>query len=449
MIHLAVDWRFDPEYRFGWFVPVMMAFVLAARFRKGRPKLNANRARLSRTEFVAWSGMLVSWPLLRVVGIANPDWHMFSWITVLTAIGMTMLTLHSVGGMRLLRCYGVPFLMVAAVVPWPFVLEQHLINGLKAVNAFVVTEILHLCGTAAVRESGGIIVMPNAILGIEEGCTGIRSLHLCLAVALFWGEWFRLSMKNRAALVGGAFLIAIMVNVVRTLSLAMLGQHYGRDALEQWHDRVGLLAQVVVVTVCWVLTGWLIARSQRWSRGRFRNGERPETNRKHEFSRPVRLRGWVFCAAAIWIVGSEATARLWFERSNFGPANAQLRWNWRMPPAIDGLRREHLPARWITVMAADGGYAGSWLRDTDGRRRYIYGFHWREGRPAAIFATHHRPEDCLPGSGFDLVDGPTRVAFETKGETNLRAQPLPFSFVGRSAAHSLPRHLRRRAIHRK
>ncbi|MGK0187863.1 MAG: exosortase [Verrucomicrobiales bacterium] len=430
--HLGNDWRFDPEYRFGWFVPVMMAIVLATRFGINRPTLTANRARLSPGTLSVFLGMLVAWPVIRIIGIANPDWHLFTWITTLSGIALTLIIFHSIGGKKMVYHYGVPFLLVAAVVPWPFILEQQLIATLKGTNAFLVTEALNLFSIAAIRESGGVISMPNAVLGIEEGCTGIRSLHLCLAVALFWGEWFRLSIKGRSTLVGTAFLVAILVNVVRTLSLAMIAHYSGAEALAKWHDQAGLIAQASVVAICWILTGWLIARNQRWSRARFKKSPKPEPAGKKtpDNSDGIRLKGIAFCLAALWVLCSEAGARYWFMIASDNAAiESPQRWQWSVPPNIEGIKQQNIPQQWMSLLVADDGFSGIWKDKEQSRVRYLYSFHWQEGRPAALFATHHRPEDCLPGSGFELIGSAKRVTFETSGGTSIRTQSLLVSIL--------------------
>ena len=127
----------------------------------------------------------------------------------------------------------------------------------------------------------------------------------------------------------------------------------------------------------------------------------------------VRLKGIVFCLATVWILGCETGARFWFNRPT-GDQRASQPWRWSIPPSIDGLRPMRLPPQWRALLAADGTFAGTWIDKSKNRIRYLYSFHWQEGRPAALFATHHRPEDCLPGSGFELVGSPERVAFPTK-----------------------------------
>lgn len=412
-MHLAIDWRFDPEYRFGWFIPVMMAIILVTRFNTNRPSLTANRARLTKSALLFFVGTMALWPAIRIIGIANPDWHLLTWITSLSAITLTLITMHAVGGGKMLRHYGVPFLMVVAVIPWPYLLEQQLIAVLKGANAAIVIEVLHAFGIAAIGEPGGIITIPGAVLGIEEGCTGIRSLHLCLAVALFWGEWFRLSFKGRLALIGLAFGVAIIVNVVRTLSLAMIAHYFDAQTLEQWHDQIGILAQACVVAVCWILTGWIISRKQKWSRARFKNNAKSESASNNAGTAVVRVKGLAFCLAAIWILGSEAGARYWFARGGESEtAVSRHKWKWSLPPDIKGIEQQKLPRQWMSLLAADHGFAGRWIDEGQRRVRYLYSFHWQEGRPAALFATHHRPEDCLPASGFEMAGEPERVSFE-------------------------------------
>ena len=415
--YLSVEWRHNPEYHFGWLMPVMVALILWQRVRHSRFKTAANRAALPLWWVALLCLVVAAWLPVRIIGHANPDWHLVAWITFVSAMAITISVLFSIGGWLTVRQCAMPFLIIAAAVPWPFVLEQNTVAALKDVNAAVTIEALHLLGISAVRESENLIVLHNVLLGIEDGCTGIRSLHLCLAIALFWGELHQMRIVERTLLIAASLALAVVANLVRTVSLGVLADRGGEVVFESYHDLIGTLSQIVAVALCWVILLRFLHRSST----------RRDRSRRADHSGAIRLKppvslaslarvpGWAFCVVAGYFLFAEVARTAWFDLRNVRVA--PIEWSFRPPEAnngVRGLRKVALPPEWKHELAADASYSAEW-DGAMGNKRALHYFRWRQGNPDSLFIDGHKPEVCLAGAGFEVVGTSRAVEFVVNG----------------------------------
>ena len=102
-------------------------------------------------------------------------------------------------------------------------------------NAMAALEILHWLGYEAMRR-GHLITLPTGTLGVEEACSGVRSLQSGIMASLFLGEIFRFSGFFRIVLVSIAILVALLGNLLRTTILSIIASNEGVNAVEKWHD---------------------------------------------------------------------------------------------------------------------------------------------------------------------------------------------------------------------
>ena len=77
--------------------------------------------------------------------------------------------------------------------------------------AHVAAETAMLLGIPAQVE-GNLIRVSTGLVGVNEACSGIRSLQTSLMIGLLFGELKRLSVLRRVALVAGAVAIALFAN---------------------------------------------------------------------------------------------------------------------------------------------------------------------------------------------------------------------------------------------
>ena len=113
-----------------------------------------------------------------------------------------------------LRHFAFPVAFIFVAVPWPTAVEAPIIQGLMRVVARVAAETAMLLGIPAQVE-GNLIRVSNGLVGVNEACSGIRSLQTALMIGLLFGELKRLSILRRVALVVGAVAIALFANFFR------------------------------------------------------------------------------------------------------------------------------------------------------------------------------------------------------------------------------------------
>ena len=96
---------------------------------------------------------------------------------------------------------------------------------------------LHLLGVAA-RQRGNLIDLANTTVGVEEACSGVRSLVSCVFAGLFFSALLVRRPWARALLVFLAAPLALGMNFVRSLVLTLLA-NAGVAITGFWHDATG------------------------------------------------------------------------------------------------------------------------------------------------------------------------------------------------------------------
>ena len=89
------------------------------------------------------------------------------------------------------------FMLIA--LPWPVQLEQAIIQGLMRLVAGLTVGVVTLMGIPAIQH-GNLIEVGAGLVGIDEACSGVRSLQSSLMLSLFLGEVNRWSWMRRVGL---------------------------------------------------------------------------------------------------------------------------------------------------------------------------------------------------------------------------------------------------------
>ncbi len=109
--------------------------------------------------------------------------------------------------------------------------------GLQLMVTENVLRTLHLLGVAAVRH-GNIIDLATATVGVEEACSGVRSLLSCVFAGLVFSAALVHRPRSRALLICLAAPLALVMNFLRSLTLTLLA-NAGVDIAGPWHDATG------------------------------------------------------------------------------------------------------------------------------------------------------------------------------------------------------------------
>src|SRR5207244_11577085 len=119
------------------------------------------------------------------------------------------------------RHFAFPIGFFFVAVPWVTPMEAPIIQGLMRVIAALASETANLFGTPA-RLEGNLIRVSTGLVGVNEACSGVRSLQTALMIGLLFGELKRLSILRRIALVAGATAIALTANFCRAVFLVWI-----------------------------------------------------------------------------------------------------------------------------------------------------------------------------------------------------------------------------------
>jgi exosortase len=272
---------------------------------------------------------------------------------------------------------------------------------------------LDLLGIAA-RQHGNLIELARTTVGVEEACSGIRSLVSCIFTGFFLSAFLLRRRWTRIVLIAAAAPLAVVMNFMRSLTLTLLA-NAGVNINGFWHDATGFavlgLASIALIVIALSLE----------------SRHRPATvvtavPREGKISTPALYLTLMMPAAGL-LLGAALTG---FFVIRTRPANSKA------PPAPD--LSALLPAEssgWSVASAMDlNRFAGTLQTDCLIQRTYfkgtpdrftqitVYIAYWPPGRTSVSTVDLHTPDACWPGVGWiPVVSATTRVAPAVAGRT--------------------------------
>jgi len=239
--HLKGEWSFNPQYAYGWGVPFLALYMFWRRW-STRPTPAPSGERLGPIALIILCAIIFL--PIRFVSEANPDWRLLSWAFSVVAVLITTSSVLLAGGWSWLRHFAFPIVFFLVAVPWPTHLEQFVVQHLMSAETAINVSMLNLVGIPAIQQ-GNVIEVGSALIGIEEACSGVRSLQATLMVSLFLGELYSFKNLARVILVAAGAGLAFSCNLVRTAILVWIGARQGTEAIEKWHDPAGMTILLV------------------------------------------------------------------------------------------------------------------------------------------------------------------------------------------------------------
>jgi exosortase len=421
---LSSEWSVNEQYNYGWFVPFFALYLFWLRWQDRPPPEIPNPKSQARNN---WIAALVGIPALllllpvRLFEIGTPEWRPLGWIHAASVAALTLLYLWCVGGRPWLRHFAFPVAFFFVAIPWVTPVEVPIIQGLMRVVAAVAAETVTLLGIPTQLE-GNLIRVSSGLVGVNEACSGVRSLQTALMIGLLFGELKRLSILRRIALVVGAIAIALAANFCRAVFLVWIAATRNISEVSHWHELAGY-AIVGLVFVGTVILAVLLSRRTPTDSQSIRNPQ--SAVRAPTFIVPVPWLGFALC----WIVAVEPGAHLWYRvhESNLVTTTG---WNVQWPETAPNFRELKINEEVRRQLRFDQGHAASWTlpaATSPGALSaskpntvtcLLYLFRWNPGRNSALLANLHRPDVCLPASGWAQV-----------ADTGVRNYPVTTSFA--------------------
>lgn len=410
---LAPEWTANPDLSHGLFTPLVFLFLLHEGMRHGTPRwfrdsglvaaLGAALAAGALALF-AFSGLLaasVGWSHALV------DFSLAAALTLFLGAALIPLAHERVRAVPLNWpvCAAIGLWLLSAPIPpgtyarLTLLLQSFVTGG--------VLDALHILGIPA-RQTGNIIQLAGTSVGVEEACSGVRSLLSCLYAGLVFSAWLVRRPGRRAALLVLAPLLALAMNFLRSLALTLLADA-GVDIMAFWHDATGyaiLGATALVLATVAAAMGTVPIAS-------ITPTPPPPA--------PGRIRGAIPVAATAALA---AALGIFFATFGRGTAAAEdsavIPVEELLPAEAAGwtvVSQKDL-ARFTPVLRTDHLVERTYLRTAGGDPVLLnaYVAHWPAGRaPVSLVATH-TPEWCWPGGGWvqEELDSP-QIVLELAG----------------------------------
>jgi exosortase/archaeosortase family protein len=277
-------WRMKEDYSFGWLVPMFTGFVVYDRWPRILAAVTACRDPGS-----ARAASLAKWLLYLVVGVALAGGVLMFLLgafyragagtsqpgtlaITLGAVGIVLplLFLNAPAPTAVIGCPGkryapwddarvrltVLFLFPAFVwlvsAPMVSAVESQLNLFLLRKVVTVVSSVFDFLGLP-IEQQGNVLHLPSGNVGVEDACSGIRSLTGCLFAGSFLAAVFLDRWWKKVSLVAASLLLAFVANLARSLFLTSWAYRYGSHAIDgRVHDIAGyaVLGLTVLGLLC-------------------------------------------------------------------------------------------------------------------------------------------------------------------------------------------------------
>jgi len=408
-VQLWPEWRHNPDLSHGLLMPVIF-LVLLHESRTAGPARWLSPGPASSAGFTA----LLLGGLLALVAAglyaAAVDWShaivnftLAASLVLLLGAGLVAFANESVRLVPFNWSAGVALGLWMLSAPLPPGTYSRLTLGLQLRVSENVLRALHVLGIPAVRQ-GNIIELAHGSVGIEEACSGVRSLISCVFAGLFFSATLVRRPWARAVIIGLSVPLALLMNFIRSLLLTLLAAR-GVNIAGTWHDATGF----AVLGVTAVLLGGLAllldrgAKSAAHAPSPAPGSPLSTVSPRHSTlgSQLKILTAGLALAAAlttVFVLNTRSTVNRGAPVPDLLAALPAAPTGWQVRTSTDLFQfRDTLQ----TDNLAQRTYAKS--TPTGPVEIILYLAYWRPGQASVSQVASHTPDACWPGSGWDQL----------------------------------------------
>ena len=239
-IWLIPVWLDDPYYSHGFLILPVSAFIVWTR----RKELIMTKP-LSLGAVVFAAGLIVY-----ILGFMWKIYWLWAFSFLIVVFGLTLYF----GGTKTARSMRFPVCFLIFMIPLPFLDSIGLF--LQSLTARCSASILAAVGIAVTRTGAEIRLADSAFI-IATPCSGMNTLISLLMLTALLGYILKGSIYKRLVLFLLAFPIAIFANLVRIVSVLLIGYHWGAEAAMTYFHHYSSLVFYLVALLLIGLIAWL------------------------------------------------------------------------------------------------------------------------------------------------------------------------------------------------
>ena len=250
LFRLGLQWKNDPNFSHGFFVPLFALFVLW----KNRNRLKSIKPAPS------WSGLplIVGGLALLILGDFGAELFLSRVSLPIVLAGLIVL-FH---GWPLFRAVLFPWAFLFLMIPIPVILFQKVTFPLQILASKLASAALPILGVVVHREGNVINLATMHPLQVVSACSGIRSLLSLVTLAIIYGYLMDDRKWVRIVLTMAAVPIALVANSFRVVGTGLVSLWDPAKAEGFFHSFEGWLIFVVSLIMLFAAHG-LITRIWR------------------------------------------------------------------------------------------------------------------------------------------------------------------------------------------
>lgn len=207
---MAREWISDDDMGHGFFVPLVVGWILWQRREELRPLASGP----------TWWGLaLVLFGLLQLaVGTLGVEFFLSRTALLITLAGVVITTC----GPAVFRRMLFPFFLLFFMIRIPAIIYNQITLPLQLLASQVAESSLMVIGIPVLREGNVLELANGQRLSVVEACSGIRSLLSLSFLALVYGQFFETKMWMRVVIFFLTIPIAIIANAGRVTMTGIL-----------------------------------------------------------------------------------------------------------------------------------------------------------------------------------------------------------------------------------
>ena len=229
LFRLSEQWRSDPNFSHGFFVPLFSLFVVW----QSRHRLEAISRKPSN-----WGLPIIAISLCTLLlGVFGAELFLSRISFLLLTTGLIVFFLV----WETFRIVLFPLIFLILMVPIPTIVFNQITLPLQIFASKLSAWVLPFLGVPVLRE-GNVINLPAMPLEVADACSGIRSLMTLTTLTIMYGYLLEKRVLMRVLLAIAAIPIAVIANGFRIVGTGLLVQYWDPDKAQGFfHEFSGWL----------------------------------------------------------------------------------------------------------------------------------------------------------------------------------------------------------------